>query len=56
MRDGQRVRGVKKNEDEFSIQIMDLRQRLQGYPKANLTEIVTERKDGDARVRPRAAE
>ena len=41
-RDGQRIRGVKKNEDEFSIQILDMRERLQGYLKANLTEILTE--------------
>lgn len=41
-RDGQRIRGVKKNEDEFSIQILDMRERLQGYLKANLTEIVNE--------------
>jgi cytochrome c oxidase cbb3-type subunit III len=41
-RDGQRIRGVKKNEDEFSIQIMDMRERLQGYLKADLTEIVNE--------------
>jgi putative heme-binding domain-containing protein len=41
-RDGQRVRGVKKNEDEFSIQIVDMRERLQGYLKANLTEILNE--------------
>jgi cytochrome c oxidase cbb3-type subunit 3 len=41
-RDGQRIRGVKKNEDEFSIQIVDMRERLQGYLKANLTEIVNE--------------
>ena len=41
-RDGQRIRGVKKNEDEFSIQIVDMRERLQGYLKANLTEILTE--------------
>jgi cytochrome c oxidase cbb3-type subunit III len=41
-RDGQRIRGVKKNEDEFSIQIMDTRERLQGYLKANLAEVVTE--------------
>ena len=40
--DGQRIRGVKKNEDEFSIQIVDMRERLQGYLKANLTEILTE--------------
>ena len=41
-RDGQRIRGVKKNEDEFSIQIIDMRERLQGYLKANLTEILNE--------------
>jgi len=41
-RDGQRIRGVKKNEDEFSIQIVDMRERLQGYLKANLTEVVNE--------------
>lgn len=42
-RDGQRIRGVKKNEDEFSIQIMDMRQRVQGYLKANLTEVADEK-------------
>jgi putative heme-binding domain-containing protein len=42
-REGQRIRGVKKNEDEFSIQIMDVRQRLQGYAKATLAEIVEEK-------------
>jgi putative heme-binding domain-containing protein len=41
-RDGQRIRGVKKNEDEFSIQIIDMRERLQGYLKANVTEILNE--------------
>ena len=34
---------MKKNEDEFSIQVMDLRQRIQGYVKANLTEVVAEK-------------
>ncbi len=38
-RDGQRIRGVRKNEDEFSIQIMDTREQLQGYLKANLTQL-----------------
>jgi len=38
-RDGERIRGVKKNEDEFSIQIMDARERLQGYFKSNLADI-----------------
>jgi cytochrome c oxidase cbb3-type subunit III len=42
-RDGQRIRGVRKNEDEFSIQIMDVRQRVQGYLKANLTDVVQEK-------------
>ena len=41
-RDDQRIRGVKKNEDEFSIQIIGMRERLQGYLKANLTEILNE--------------
>jgi putative heme-binding domain-containing protein len=43
LRDGQRIRGVKKNEDEFSIQIMDMRQRIQGYVKASLTDVVAEK-------------
>ena len=43
-REGERIRGVKKNEDEFSIQIMDTRERLQGFLKANLTELTLEKK------------
>lgn len=42
-RGGQRIRGVRKNEDEFSIQIMDTHQRLLGYLKANLVEIFEEK-------------
>ena len=42
-REGERIRGVKKNEDEFSIQIMDTRERLQGFLKANLTELTMEK-------------
>jgi putative heme-binding domain-containing protein len=41
--DGRRVRGAMKNEDAFSIQIMDVRERLQGYLKAGLKEVVYER-------------
>jgi len=41
-RAGQRIRGVKKNEDAFSVQIMDTQERLQGYLKANLRELVNE--------------
>jgi cytochrome c oxidase cbb3-type subunit III len=42
-RSGERIRGVKKNEDEFSIQIMDMRERLQGYLKDNLAEYRVEK-------------
>lgn len=35
-KDGQKVRGVKKNEDAFSIQMMDMRERIQGYLKSNV--------------------
>ena len=42
-RDGERIRGIKKNEDEFSLQVMDTRERLQGYLKANLAEVTTEK-------------
>ena len=55
-RDGERIRGVRKNEDEFSIQIMDTRERLQGYLKANLTESDDGQAVADAGVRSRAAE
>ncbi len=41
-REGQRVRGVRKNEDNFSIQVMDMRERIQGYLKANLSSLVHE--------------
>jgi putative heme-binding domain-containing protein len=40
--DGRRVRGVNKNEDAFSIQIMDTTERIQGYRKADLKEVVRE--------------
>jgi len=39
-KDGQRIRGVKKNEDVFSIQVMDTRERIQGYMKSNLQDII----------------
>jgi putative heme-binding domain-containing protein len=42
-KDGQRIRGVKKNEDVFSIQVMDARERIQGYLKTALQEIVYEK-------------
>ena len=41
-RDGQKIRGVKKNEDPFSIQIMDMRERIQGYRKSELQQLTFE--------------
>jgi len=38
-KDGQKIRAIKKNEDAFSIQVMDARERLQGYVKANLQDV-----------------
>jgi putative heme-binding domain-containing protein len=43
MKDGQRIRGTKKNEDAFSIQIMDTRERIQGYLKPDLKEVIYEK-------------
>jgi len=40
--EGERVRGVVKGEDAFSIQVVELGGRLQGYLKADLREIVRE--------------
>ncbi len=42
-RDGQRIRGAKKAEDVFSIQIMDTRERIQGYSKADLRDVIYEK-------------
>lgn len=42
-KDGQRIRGVKKNEDVFSIQVMDVRERIQGFTKASLQEVIYEK-------------
>jgi putative heme-binding domain-containing protein len=36
---GQAIAGVKKNEDLFSVQIMDTRERIQGYDKSSLKEM-----------------
>jgi len=36
---GTAVVGVKKNEDLFSVQIMDTRERIQGYDKSSLKEL-----------------
>ena len=41
-RDGAEIRGVRKGEDAFSIQIVDIEERLQGYRKAALQSVVLE--------------
>jgi putative heme-binding domain-containing protein len=42
-RDGQRIRGAIKSEDAFSIRIMDTRERIQGYLKSTLREVIREK-------------
>jgi hypothetical protein len=39
---GQQILGIRKNEDDFSIQVMDLRERLHGYLKSDLAKVVYE--------------
>ena len=39
----QKIRGVKKNEDVFSIQVMDTSERIQGYLKSNLQDVIDEK-------------
>jgi len=43
LRDKRRIRGVRKNEDTFSIQIMDTTERLLGFRKTDVAEIIDER-------------
>jgi alcohol dehydrogenase (cytochrome c) len=40
--DGERIEGIAKGEDAFSIQIIDNENRLQGYLKADLADVVAE--------------
>src|SRR5207302_1603644 len=42
-KDGRRIRGAKKNEDVFSVQVMDTRERIQGFLKSNLQQVVYEK-------------
>ncbi len=42
--DGKPIHGVKKNEDLFSVQIMDAGERIQGYEKDKMTAVVNTRK------------
>jgi cytochrome c oxidase cbb3-type subunit 3 len=40
---GQQVKGVKKNEDLFSVQIMDTRERIQGYLKEDMRSVTDDK-------------
>jgi putative heme-binding domain-containing protein len=41
-RDGRRIRGVRKNEDPFSIQMMDTNERILSFDHTELREVVRE--------------
>ena len=41
-RNGERIQGIRKGEDAFSVQIMDTSERLRGYRKADVREVVRE--------------
>ena len=43
-KDGQKIRGVKKNEDLFSVQVMDNRERIQGYLREDMRSVTNEKK------------
>ena len=40
--DGREIRGVKKGEDAFLVQVLDTGERLQGYVKADLRDVRNE--------------
>lgn len=41
---GQEIHGVKKNEDLFSVQIMDTRERIQGYLKKDMRAVTNDKR------------
>ncbi len=53
---GPPIQGVKKNEDLFSVQIMDTRERIQGYEKDKVKSVVEWDEIGDADLRSRSPE
>jgi hypothetical protein len=42
--DGYKIAGVAKNEDTFSLQLIDTNQHLEFFLKKNLREVIHERK------------
>ena len=53
-RDGRRTRGVRKNEDPFSLQIMDTNERILSFDHSDLREVVRGTSLADARLRSRS--
>ena len=43
MKDGQKIRANKKGEDVFTIQVMDTRERIQGYQRSALQDVIYEK-------------
>ena len=43
-REGRSIRGTRKNEDLFSVQIMDAGERLQGYVKSDVRSVAGEKR------------
>jgi putative heme-binding domain-containing protein len=44
LKSGQKITGVARNEDTFTIQLLDTNQQLQLFQKRDLKEVVHERK------------
>lgn len=44
MRDGRQIKGARKNEDSFSIQIMETNEQLSTFLKKDLREVIEEKK------------
>jgi putative heme-binding domain-containing protein len=43
-RDGRRVQGVRKNEDPFSVQIMDTSEQIRSWDRSELREVIQEQR------------
>jgi putative heme-binding domain-containing protein len=43
LRDGRRIRGIRKNEDAFSVQVLDSSGQLRGYLKDEVREVAVDR-------------
>ena len=44
LRDGRQIKGIRKNEDSFSIQIMDTNEQLSTFLKKDLRDVIDEKK------------